>query len=115
MASRLKPGLQQIRRLKRGLQQIRRLKPPRNDARYPGKVSVWYPYHPLYGIQDLSVVRHFGCHDVRYVELAAQKRQAVPAWMLDQERCALMTYGLQPATDLAALLELADWLQAQGL
>jgi hypothetical protein len=52
---------------------------------------------------------------VQYVELAAQKRQAVPAWMLDQERCAQMTCGLQPTVDLAALLELADWLQAQGL
>jgi hypothetical protein len=35
--------------------------------------------------------------------------------MLDLERCAQMTYGLQPTVDLAALLELADWLQAQGL
>jgi hypothetical protein len=83
--------------------------------RYPGKVSVWYPYHPLYGVRDLSVVREFGCGDVQYVELATQKRQAVPAWMLDQERCAQMTCGLQPTVDLAALLELADWLQARGL
>jgi hypothetical protein len=35
--------------------------------------------------------------------------------MLDQDRCAQMTIGLQPAGDLAALLTLADWLQAQGL
>jgi len=35
--------------------------------------------------------------------------------MLDEDRCAQMTYGLYPAADLAALLELADWLQAQGL
>ena len=28
---------------------------------------------------------------------------------------AQMTIGLQPAGDLAALLTLADWLQAQGL
>jgi len=92
-----------------------RLKPTRNDARYPGKVSVWYPYHHLFGVGDLSVVRQFGFRNVKYVELAAQKRQAVPAWMLDQDRCAEMTYGLQPAADMAALLELADWLQAQGL
>ena len=92
-----------------------RRQPTRDDARYPGKVSVWYPYHPLYGVHDLSVVREFGCWDVQYVELAAQKRQAIPAWMLDQERCAQMTCGLQPTVDLAALLELANWLQAQGL
>jgi len=61
------------------------------------------------------VVRKFGCHDVAYVELLGQQRQAVPAWMLDQDRCGQMTCGLQPAADLAALLELADWLQTQGL
>jgi len=67
-------------------------------------------------MHDLSVVRNFGFRDVEYVELDAPKaRQAVPAWMLDQERCAQMTCGLQPAVDLAALLDLADWLQAQGL
>jgi hypothetical protein len=60
-------------------------------------------------------VREFGCHDEQYVELTAQKRQAVPAWMLDQERCAQMTCGLRPTVDLDALLELADLLQAQGL
>jgi hypothetical protein len=52
---------------------------------------------------------------VHYVELAAPQRQAVPAWMLDQERCAQMTFGLLPAVDLDTLLELADWLQTQGL
>jgi hypothetical protein len=93
-----------------------RLKPTGNDARYQGKVSVWYPFHPLYGIHDLLVARNFGCRDVEYVELVAPKgRQAVPSWMLDQERCAQMTCGFQPAVDLAALLDLADWLQAQGL
>jgi hypothetical protein len=67
-------------------------------------------------MHDLSVARNFGCRDVEYVELVAPKaRQAVPSWMLDQERCAQMTCGLQPAVDLAALLDLADWLQAQGL
>jgi hypothetical protein len=86
-----------------------------NDARYPGKVSVWYVFHPLYRAPDLSVVRKFGCHEVEYVQLGAPERQAVPAWMLDEERCAQMTIGLQPTVDLAALLRLADWLQAQDL
>ncbi len=92
-----------------------RLKATANDARYRGKVSVWYPFHPLYRTPDLSVVRKFGCYDVEYVQLAAPERQAVPAWMLDQERCAQMTIGLQPAVDMAALLRLAEWLQAQDL
>jgi hypothetical protein len=35
--------------------------------------------------------------------------------MLDEQRCAQMTIGLQPVADLAALLRLADWLQAQDL
>ena len=88
----------------------------RNDARYPGIVVVWYPFHHFYQIGGLSVVRSFGCHNVEYVELMAPTaRQAVPAWMLDQERCAQMTCGLQPAVDLMTLLDLADWVHAQGL
>jgi hypothetical protein len=35
--------------------------------------------------------------------------------MLDEERCAQMTYGLQPAVDLTTLVELADWLREQSL
>ena len=92
-----------------------RLKATVNDARYRGNVSVWYAFHPLYRAPDLSVVRKFGCYDVEYVQLAAPERQAVPAWMLDQERCAQMTIGLQPVADMAALLRLAEWLQAQDL
>ena len=65
-----------------------RLKPTRNDARYQGKISVWYPFHPLYGTHDLSVVRVLGAGGVEYAELAAQQRQVVPSWMLDQDRCA---------------------------
>jgi hypothetical protein len=94
-----------------------RLKAAWNDARYQGNVSVWYPFHPLYRSPNLSVRRRFGCHDVEYVELASHRpeRQAVPAWMLDEERCGQMTIGLEPTADLAALLRLADWLQALDL
>ena len=72
-------------------------------------------FTPSTGFTTFRSCENSAVGDVQYVELAAQKRQAVPAWMLDQERCAQMTCGLQPAVDLAALLELADWLQAQGL
>ena len=94
-----------------------RLKATWNDARYQGNVSVWYPFHPCYHLPNLSIRRRFGRHDVEYVELASSRpeRQAVPAWMLDEERCAQMTIGLAPTVDLAALLKLADWLQSQDL
>jgi hypothetical protein len=35
--------------------------------------------------------------------------------MLDEQRCAEMTIGLEPTVDLPALLRLADWLQAHNL
>ena len=94
-----------------------RLKAAGNDARYQGNVRVWYPFHPLYHSPNLSVRRRFGCHDVEYVELASPRlgRLAVPAWMLDEQRCAQMTIGREPTVDLSALLRLADWLQAQSL
>jgi hypothetical protein len=58
------------------------------------------------------VVRRFGCRNVEYLDLCGPDwRQAVPAWMVDRDRCAQMTCGLQPAADLAALLELARWLE----
>ena len=60
-------------------------------------------------------MRKFGCSDVQYVELAALQQQAVPAWMLDEERCGQMTCGFLPTVDLDTLLELADWLQGAGL
>ena len=59
-----------IQELESRLQPVRirfRLKATVNDARYRGKVSVWYPFHPLYRTHDLSVVRKFGCYDVEYV------------------------------------------------
>ena len=94
-----------------------RLQPTWNDARYRGNVWVRYPFHPLYQAPNLSVCRKFGCHNVGPVELAValRQRQAVPAWMLDEERCAQVTIGLEPTVDLAALLSLTDWLQAQDL
>lgn len=93
-----------------------RLKPTRDDARYQGIVAVCYPFHPLCGKQDLSVLRRFGSGEIEYVELqAAGGRQFVPAWMLDADRRARMSYGLQPAADQASLIELADWLRTLDL
>ena len=103
-----------LKRLKPGREA--RLKPARDDARYQGKVAVWYPYHPLFGKQNLSVLRRSGSAEVEYWEIESGKeRQFVPAWMLDADRCTQMTCGLQPAVDLASLIELAEWLRALDL
>jgi hypothetical protein len=88
------------------------LQPTRNDARYQGKVSVCYLFHPLFHQHDFSVVRRIGCRDVEYLDLRGPDvRQAVPSWMVDADLCDRMTCGLQPAADLAALLELVRWLE----
>jgi hypothetical protein len=98
------------------VRQERRLKPARDDARYQGKVCVWYPYHPFFGKQNLSIRRRVGSAEVEYLEIqSADGRQCVPAWMLDADRCTQMTCGLQPAVDLSSLMELADLLQALDL
>jgi hypothetical protein len=66
--------------------------------------------------QDLSVLRKFGAGDAEYLELhGSEVRQVVPAWMLDPDRCAQMTCGLQPTADLASLLDLIDWLRTVAL
>jgi hypothetical protein len=86
--------------------------PARNDARYQGEVSVYYPFHPLLSKQNLSVLRKSGAGGAEYLELHGPKvRQVVPAWMLDPDRCTQMTCGLQPTADLASLLDLAHWLR----
>ena len=88
------------------------LKPTRNDARYQGKVSVWYPFHPFFRKYDFSVMRKFGCRDVEYLDLRCPEyRQAVPSWAVDADLCGQMTCGLQPAADLPTLLELVRWLE----
>lgn len=88
------------------------LYPTRHDARYQGKVTVWYPFHPFFRKHDFSVMRKFGCWDTEYLDLSCPEvRQAVPAWMVDADRCAQMTCGLQPAADLPALLELLRGLE----
>jgi hypothetical protein len=55
----------------------------------------------------------FGCRGVEYLDLRCPAvRQAVPSWMVDRDLCAQMTCGLQPAADLATLLELVRWLES---
>lgn len=92
------------------------LKPARDDARYQGKIAVYYPLHPLYGIRGLSALRRVGSGDSEFVEIQSTlRRQFVPAWMLDADNCAQMTCGPTPAVDLASLIDLAGWMQALDL
>ena len=77
---------------------------------------MWYPLHPLYRKHDFSVVRTFGCRDLRYLELRGPEiRKAVPGWMVDPDLCGHMTSGLLPAVDVPSLLELARWLREQAI
>ena len=93
-----------------------RRKPPQHDARYQGAVSVHYPFHPLFGEDQLPIVRRSGSRGTEYVEVQhARGRQAVPVWMTDPQQCAQMTCGLLPACDCASLLRLAQWLQTLDL
>ena len=89
-----------------------RLKPTHDDARYQGKVSVWYPFHPFFRKHDFSVMRKFGFRDVEYLDLCnTNVRQSVPSWMVDADLCEQMTCGLQPAASLPTLLELVRWIE----
>jgi hypothetical protein len=92
-----------------------RLSPDRNDARYPGKVKVYYSLHPLFG-QDVPVFRRYGRGESQQVEVQlAGRRQGVPGWMTDEDRCARFSLGTEPRCSLASLLELVRLLQASGL
>jgi len=58
----------------------------------------------------------YGCRGVEYLDLRCPEvRQAVPVWMVDADLCSQMTWGLQPAVDLPALLELVRWLEVHPL
>jgi len=92
------------------------LKPAHDDARYQGKICVFYPCHPFFGKQNISILRRVGSAEAEFVEIqSADERQFVPAWMLDADRCSRMTCGLQPAADLSSLMELADLLHVLDL
>ena len=91
------------------------MKSHHNDARYPGSLTIHYPFHPLCG-RELPVARRFGAGRVLRFELQADDRTAlVPAWMTDPETCRLLTAGDEPRASLTALLQLVDLLKAAGL
>jgi len=72
------------------------LKSHHNDARYPGSLTIYYPFHPLYG-RELPVARRFGAGGILRFELQADDRCVlVPAWMVDAETCRTLTAGDEP-------------------
>jgi hypothetical protein len=91
------------------------LKSHHNDARYPGSLTIHYPFHPLYG-RELPVARRFGAGGILRFELQADDRCVlVPAWMTDAEMCGNLTAGDEPRVSLAALLQLSGLLKSDVL
>ena len=88
----------------------------RNDAPYPGKVTIHYPLHPFFGQSGLAVVRRYGSGKAEQFEVQGPgRRVAVPAWMTDPDRCQAMTCGFEPRCSLTSLLQLVALLDASGL
>jgi hypothetical protein len=87
-----------------------------NDARYLGKVSIYYPLHPFYGLCELTIGRRFGTGSVEQVEILHNGRwQLVPVWMTDPDTCRLLSLGDDPFCSLPALGELTAVLHNCGL
>lgn len=89
--------------------------PCRNDARYPGRVTVFYPLHPLH-LQELEVFRPRRLDGGQHVEVQLQQRRlAIPLWMTRQEQVERLTLGRDPRCSPEALLQLTRLLQQAGL
>ena len=86
-----------------------------NDARYPGKLTVYYPFHPFHGGGELPIVRRYGNGRVEQVEVETSgRRQVLPLWMTNQDRCQQLSVGTDPRCSLPALWELTALLRAFG-
>ncbi len=87
----------------------------RNDARYPGNVTILYPLHPLFQ-QEFEVFRLHRLDCGEYVEVQLwQRRLGIPRWMTQQERVEALTLGVDPLCSRGALLQLANRLEQSGL
>jgi hypothetical protein len=76
-------------------------------------VTIFYPLHPFHGGGELPVVRRYGSGKVEQVEVeTATRRQVLPLWMTDRDRCEQLSLGPDPRCSLAALWELVALLQA---
>ena len=57
-----------------------------NDARYPGKVTIYYPLHPFHGGDELAVHRRFGSGRVEQLEVANRRSATARTRLDDQSR-----------------------------
>ena len=88
------------------------LKSHHNDVHYPGNVTIHYPLHPFHGGEEFPVVRRFGCGRVEHLEVQTKsRRQLIPAWMANQDRCQLMSLSADPQCSLKALWDLIALLE----
>lgn len=87
-----------------------------NDARYLGQIAVFYPLHPFFGRDDLSVRRRLGVGRVEQIEIDSNsRRQFVPTWMTDQDACGRLSISSEAYCAVPALLELALLLRRADL
>ena len=78
-------------------------------------MTVYYPLHPFHRAGELSVIRRYGSGRVEQVEVeTAIRRQVLPRWMTDPDRCHQLSVGSDPRCSLTALWELAALLHASG-
>ena len=108
-------GLPRVTSYRKRRPQTAWLKSSHNDARYPGSLTIHYPFHPLYG-RKLPVARRFAAGNILRFELQADDRCVlVPAWMTDAETCRNLTAGDEPRATMEALLQLGDLLKSADL
>ena len=87
-----------------------------NDARYLGQITVFYPLHPLFGRDDLSIRRRLGTGRVEQIEIDTKaRRQFVPSWMANQDVCGYLSISSEAYCSVPALLELAALLEGCDL
>ena len=78
-------------------------------------MTVFYPLHPFCGGGEFRIVRRFGNGRVEQLEVeTATRRQLLPHWMTNEDRCQQLSVGVDPRCSLTALWELAALLHASG-
>ena len=82
------------------------------DARYQGRTSIFYRFHPLYG-KDLILLGKGDQLGMPSVKLSLDDVIVrVPEWMTDQDFCRRLRCGADPVPDLSALQNVMQLLAA---
>jgi hypothetical protein len=78
-------------------------------------MTVYYPLHPFHGGGEFPIVRRYGSGKVEQVEVeTASRRQILPLWMTDRDRCQQLSVGADPRCSLTALWELIALLRTSA-